>query len=51
MGPKFERLADEGNYRGLMVEGYWVIYTVERDLMSIVRVWDARRDPGSLRLS
>ena len=47
-GPRFERLRDQGEYRGVLVEGYWVIYTWDGDRVFIVRVWDSRRDPGSL---
>ena len=50
MGPRMEPLAEDGDYRGLLVEGYWVIYAWETDLVRVLRVWDARRDPGSLTL-
>ena len=50
MGPRIEPLAEDGDYRALLVEGYWVIYVSETGLVRILRVWDARRDPGSLTL-
>jgi plasmid stabilization system protein ParE len=51
MGPRMEQLREDGDYRGVLVEGYWVIYAWDPDGVRVMRVWDARRDPGSLRVT
>ena len=50
MGPRLERLADDGDYRAVVVEGYLVISAWNGDRVFILRVWDSRRDPGSLTI-
>jgi plasmid stabilization system protein ParE len=51
MGPRMEQLVEDGDYRAVLVEGYWVIYAWDSDRVRIMRVWDARRDPGSPRVT
>lgn len=43
-------LEPAGRYRALVVGSYKVIYRLEQDLVLILRVWDARRDPEALEL-
>src|SRR5688572_11280938 len=48
MGPESD-LEPAGRYRQLLVARYLLIYRVTKASIMIMRVWDPRRDPASLR--
>src|SRR5687767_12416769 len=44
-----EALAPAGRYRSLIAGQHKLIYRVDGDIVWILRIWDARRDPKDLR--
>ena len=49
-GPFTLRLRDGRTYRSILAGNYRIYYRVSEDVVLVVRVWDARRNPRSLEL-
>jgi len=51
MGPLVYDLDPPGVYRQLVRGHHRVFYRVEQDVVLVLRVWDARRDPNAINIT
>ncbi len=47
LNPSVGRLTNfKPSFRAKLLREYWIIYSIDSDVLNIIRIWDFRRNPG-----
>ncbi len=47
--PSIGKLTNYEQVRFLIVKDYLIFYTIEKQIISILRIWDSRQDPNKVK--